>query len=119
MTFDTAALTGNGVRQACGHRNIDNAVAILEPGPANGPKAWRAASTARPPQAGAVDHAGNVGALIEPPEFICDGWVQRRRQFLTKCRLVGIDDLRLDTRRNEETNRPGGQRAKQFGVTTQ
>src|SRR4051812_17174299 len=118
MTFDTAALTGNGVRQARGHRDIDNAVAILEPSPANGAKAWRAERTARPPQAGAVDQPGDVGALIEPSEFIGDGWVQRRRQFLTKCRLVGIDDLRLDARRNEETNRPGGQRAKQFGVTT-
>src|SRR4029453_5330407 len=119
MAFKTTALAGDGVRETGGHGHIDDAVAVLEPGFPNSAKPWRAESTARPPQTGAVDHAGDVGALIEPPEFTGDGWVQRRRQFLTKCRLVGIDDLRLDTRRNEQTNRPGGQRAKQFGVTTQ
>ena len=41
--LDTDALTSDGVRETCGHRDIDHAVAILKPGPANGAKSWRAA----------------------------------------------------------------------------
>ena len=84
MAFKTPALTGDGVRETGGHGDIDDAVAVLEPGFPNSAKPWRAESTARPPQASTVDGAGDVGALIEPTELVRNGRVQRRRQLLAE-----------------------------------
>src|SRR4029453_3091074 len=102
MAFKTTALTSDRVRETGGHGDIDDAVAVLKPGFPNRTKPWRAEGTARPPQASTVDCAGDVGALIEPPQFVRDGWVQRWREFLTKHCLVGINDLWLDTCRDEQ-----------------
>src|SRR6185503_6300462 len=119
MAFKTTALAGDGVRQTGGHGHIDDAVSVLQPGFPNSAKPWRAESTARPPQAIAVDGTCDVGALIEPTELVCNGRVERCRQFLTEHRLVGVGDLALDARRNEQPDRPDGKGTEEFCVTTE
>src|SRR4029453_15161292 len=110
MAFKTTALAGDGVRETGGHGHIDDAVAVLEPGFPNSAKPWRAEGTARPPQSSAVDCAGDVGALIEQTQLIGNSRVKRRRQLFAEGRLVRVDDLAIDPRRDEQPDRPGGKR---------
>src|SRR4051794_7921400 len=101
MAFKTAALAGDGVRETGRHGHIDDTVSVLQPGFPNSAKPWRAESTARPPQAIAVDGPGDVGTLIEPTELVCNGRVQRRRELFAEGRLVRVDNLALDPHRDE------------------
>src|SRR5258705_12794435 len=118
MAFKTTALTGDSVRETGRHGDIDDAVAVLEPGFPDSAKPWRAEGTARPPEASTVDCAGDVGALIEPTQLISNGGVQRCPQLLAERRLVRIHDLALHACRDEQPDRPCGQRTKERCVTT-